>query len=140
MGDAFEMIQTSENTGEMVVMSETGVARMPFTLEPAIHLPFPDAEEQQAIYDLNTWVRSADESRFWELETAFLQFDMNPGHECFVADEIRSLSAFLAEQRGTERWNDAVARLLARFEAAQAKLPEPGDSSPDNEPAMGHDQ
>ncbi|MGA4867598.1 hypothetical protein ACPB9J_33735 [Streptomyces lavendulocolor] len=123
MGEAIEMIQTGDSDGEMIVMNGDGVTSIPFTLEPAVRLPCTDDAEQQAIYDLYTWIRSTDEDRFWQLETAFLQFDMNPGHECFVADEIRALRAFLAEQQGTTRWNDAVARLLARFESAETALP-----------------
>lgn len=127
MSQEIEMIQTGEYTGEMVVMTETGVTSIPFGLEPAIRLPFTDKEEHLAIHNLDTWVRATDERRFRKLETALLQFDMNPDHEAFTADQIRSLRSFLAEQRGTERWNDAVARMLARFEAAEADLPSVSD-------------
>lgn len=122
MGDAFEVFQTGPDSGELVVMGDDGVASHEFVMELAISIP-TNKSEWDAMYDLSSWVRETDESRFWALEIALLQFDNCPGSENFVADEVRDLRAFLAEQRGTERWNDGVASLLAKFVEAESQLP-----------------
>ncbi|MEU4091809.1 hypothetical protein [Streptomyces sp. NPDC026673] len=105
----------------MCLITPDGVSTVEFALEPSVGLRCT-REECAAALALNRWLYDADPSRYFELQVAFLQFEYNAGHESFATDEIRTLRALLAEQRGTARWNDALARLLARVEACEAEL------------------
>jgi hypothetical protein len=122
MGDAgFEMLETGPD--KMIVANEDGVTTTTFAMELAHSVPCT-REEEDAAWRLRDWITDTDEDRFQQLEIALLQFEDNPGREAFVADEIRDLRKCFAEQRGTDRWSPSLASLLARFETAEAALPE----------------
>lgn len=121
MDELIEMKQAGPNLVEMVLADEDGVHTVPFLMSLAYYV-YTTGAEHDAVYFLARWLEEADQPRWFRMEIAFLQFDMNPGNECFVDDEIRDLRQLLAEQRGTARWNDGIASLLAKFEEVEAGL------------------
>lgn len=121
--EPIEMYQTGPDTGAAVLAMGDGLVTMEFELSAPIDVSTEPAE-WDAIYDLNTWVRTADPDRFWDLELTFLQFDECQGREFFTANEIRRFRAFLAERRDTDHWNDGLASYLQKLEAAEAQLAE----------------
>ncbi|MDX2643254.1 hypothetical protein PV341_06625 [Streptomyces sp. PA03-1a] len=120
-GASFGMVRSGPAPARMCLITPGGVSTVEFVLEPSVGLRCARMEGAAALA-LNRWLHDADPSRYFELRIAFLQFEYNPGHESFAADEVRALRALLEEQRGTERWNDALASLLARLEACEAQL------------------
>lgn len=120
-GTAFGTAGNGPKAARMCLITPDGVSTVEFALEPSVGLRCT-LEEGAAALALNRWLYDADPSRCVELQIAFLQFEYNPGRESFATEEIRMLRALLAEQRGTARWNDALAGLLARMEACEAEL------------------
>ncbi|WP_431961578.1 hypothetical protein [Actinacidiphila sp. bgisy160] len=120
-GTPFGQVRSGPEPARMCLITPDGVTTVEFALEPSIGLRCARAEGAAALA-LNRWLHDSDHARYCELQVAFLQFEYNPGHESFAADEVRALRALLGEQRGTARWNDALASLLARLEACEAEL------------------
>lgn len=118
MEELLAVTQADDGPVEMVLATEGGVESCWFDVGLAFAVP-TTGPERDAIYHLAEWLRGEEPARWWGMEIAFLQFDMNPGSEAFTADEIRDLRTLLAEQRGTERWSPMLASLLAKFEAAE---------------------
>lgn len=117
----FDVARSGADPARMRLITRDGVTTVEFVLEPSVSLGCARAEGAAALA-LHRWLRDVDPCRYFELRVAFLQFEYNPGHESFASDEVRALCALLEEQRGTERWNDALARLLARLEACEVEL------------------
>ncbi|WP_431949897.1 hypothetical protein [Actinacidiphila sp. bgisy167] len=117
----FDVDRGGADPARMCLITRDGVTTVEFVLEPSVSLRCARAEGVAALA-LHRWLRDVDPCRYFELRVAFLQFEYNPGRESFAADEVRALCALLEEQRGTERWNAALARLLARLEACAAEL------------------
>ncbi|MYX36842.1 MULTISPECIES: hypothetical protein [Streptomycetaceae] len=120
-GAALGMVRNGADPARMCLITPDGVTTVEFVVEPSVGLRCARAECAAAL-ELNRWLHDADPSRYFELQVAFLQFEYNPGHESFAAEEVRALRALLAEQRGTPRWNGALASLLGRLEACEAEL------------------
>ncbi|MFF7209713.1 hypothetical protein ACFZAU_04135 [Streptomyces sp. NPDC008238] len=119
--DAFGMVRNGADPARMCLITPDGVTTVEFVVEPSVGLRCARAEGAAALA-LTRWLHEADPSRYFELQVAFLQFEYNPGHESFAAEEVRALRVLLQEQRGTVRWNEALASLLARLEACEAQL------------------
>ncbi|MDX3235919.1 hypothetical protein PV392_09520 [Streptomyces sp. ME03-5709C] len=117
----FGMVRSGAAPARMCLITPDGVTTVEFVVEPWVGLRCARAEGDAALA-LNRWLHDADPSRYSELQVAFLQFEYNAGHESFAAEEVRALRVLLEEQRGTERWNDALASLLTRLEACEAEL------------------
>ncbi|MFF3564641.1 hypothetical protein ACFYXS_31815 [Streptomyces sp. NPDC002574] len=113
----------------MVLLTPHGVSTVEFAVEPSVSLRCT-ADEGTAALALGAWLFTTDRARYGELEIPLLQFACNPGRESFAADEIPALRAFLAEQQGTARWNDALTALLDRLRTAEAALRHAADGTP----------
>ncbi|MEU6347628.1 hypothetical protein ABZ883_42740 [Streptomyces sp. NPDC046977] len=117
----FETVRTAPAYARIVLLTPHGVSTVECAVEPAVSLRCT-TDEGTAALALGSWLFTTDPTRYDELEIPLLQFAYNPGQESFAAEEILALRAFVAEQQGTARWNDALTTLLARLRSTAAAL------------------